>query len=259
MPHELDPRPAEFFLPLLPNSRSTLHYVLQPSRRGAFAIDAGSRPREEPAGVLAVSDRLPGRDGDPRLSRHAAAFAIRAVGPDQPPEPAGRAPGAKDRPGPRFRAAPRLQHRRQLQAHRLAGDRAAAKTHRQGLSGQPEPANHLPDRLRADDDQPGGGPEPAGSLDQRRAHARLRGPAAGRQRRHDYLLRRDSRLRAALRRHEPDEPPAARLLRPLPAADRIALRRGIPLPRPRTAANGRWSCWSPTSSTRSTPIRSTAT
>jgi len=39
VPHELDPRPAEFALQLLPNSRSTLNYMLQSSRRGAFAID----------------------------------------------------------------------------------------------------------------------------------------------------------------------------------------------------------------------------
>jgi uncharacterized protein (DUF58 family) len=39
VPHELNPRPAEFSLPLSPNSRSTLHYVLQSSRRGAFSID----------------------------------------------------------------------------------------------------------------------------------------------------------------------------------------------------------------------------
>ncbi len=39
VPQELDPRPAEFSLPLLSNSRSTLHYVLQPHRRGAFAIE----------------------------------------------------------------------------------------------------------------------------------------------------------------------------------------------------------------------------
>ncbi len=40
VPQQLDPRPAEFSLALLPNSRSTLHYVLQPSRRGAFAVDS---------------------------------------------------------------------------------------------------------------------------------------------------------------------------------------------------------------------------
>jgi uncharacterized protein (DUF58 family) len=39
VPHELNPHPAEFSLRLLPHSRSTLHYVLQPSRRGAFLID----------------------------------------------------------------------------------------------------------------------------------------------------------------------------------------------------------------------------
>jgi uncharacterized protein (DUF58 family) len=38
VPHELNPQPAEFSLHLAPRSRSTLHYVLQPSRRGAFAI-----------------------------------------------------------------------------------------------------------------------------------------------------------------------------------------------------------------------------
>jgi uncharacterized protein (DUF58 family) len=39
VPQELNPRPAEFAVQLAPHSRSTLHYVLQPSRRGAFAIE----------------------------------------------------------------------------------------------------------------------------------------------------------------------------------------------------------------------------
>ena len=39
VPHELNPQPSEFALQLSPRSRSTLHYVLQPSRRGAFAIE----------------------------------------------------------------------------------------------------------------------------------------------------------------------------------------------------------------------------
>lgn len=37
--HELNPQPAEFTLQAAPRSRSSLHYVLRPSRRGAFAID----------------------------------------------------------------------------------------------------------------------------------------------------------------------------------------------------------------------------
>lgn len=37
--HELNPQPAEFSLQAAPRSRSTLHYVLRPSRRGAFTID----------------------------------------------------------------------------------------------------------------------------------------------------------------------------------------------------------------------------
>ena len=40
VPHELNPQPAEFSLDVLPHSRSTLNYVLQAGRRGAFAIDA---------------------------------------------------------------------------------------------------------------------------------------------------------------------------------------------------------------------------
>lgn len=39
VPHELNPQPGEFDLHLEPRSRSTLHYMLQPSRRGAFTID----------------------------------------------------------------------------------------------------------------------------------------------------------------------------------------------------------------------------
>jgi uncharacterized protein (DUF58 family) len=39
VPAELNPRPAEFALQLSPRSRSMLHYVLQPSRRGAFGIE----------------------------------------------------------------------------------------------------------------------------------------------------------------------------------------------------------------------------
>lgn len=39
VPHELSPEPAEFVLRAAPRSRSTLHYVLRPSRRGAFTID----------------------------------------------------------------------------------------------------------------------------------------------------------------------------------------------------------------------------
>ena len=39
VPHELNPHPAEFAVPLSPRSRSTLHYVLQASRRGAFAVE----------------------------------------------------------------------------------------------------------------------------------------------------------------------------------------------------------------------------
>lgn len=38
-PHELNPQPAEFDLRLAPRSRATLHYVLRPSRRGAFTLD----------------------------------------------------------------------------------------------------------------------------------------------------------------------------------------------------------------------------
>ncbi len=45
---------------------------------------------------------------------------------------------------------------------------------------QPEPAAHLPHRLRADDDQRGRRPEPPGPRPERHAHAQLRGPAAGR-------------------------------------------------------------------------------
>lgn len=39
VPHELMPEPEEFSLELAPRSRSTLHYVLRPRRRGAFTID----------------------------------------------------------------------------------------------------------------------------------------------------------------------------------------------------------------------------
>ena len=39
VPHELCPEPAEFNLELTPRSRSTLHYVLRPRRRGAFTIE----------------------------------------------------------------------------------------------------------------------------------------------------------------------------------------------------------------------------
>jgi uncharacterized protein (DUF58 family) len=39
VPQELNARPAEFSLQLLPSSRSTLSYVLQASRRGEFLID----------------------------------------------------------------------------------------------------------------------------------------------------------------------------------------------------------------------------
>jgi uncharacterized protein (DUF58 family) len=39
VPHELNPRPAEFSIRLMPRSRSTLHYELRPSRRGAFTLE----------------------------------------------------------------------------------------------------------------------------------------------------------------------------------------------------------------------------
>ncbi len=39
VPQELHPEPAEFALRAPPHSRSTLHYMLRPSRRGAFIID----------------------------------------------------------------------------------------------------------------------------------------------------------------------------------------------------------------------------
>jgi uncharacterized protein (DUF58 family) len=39
VPHELNARPGEFALQLLPGSRSTLSYALQASRRGQFLID----------------------------------------------------------------------------------------------------------------------------------------------------------------------------------------------------------------------------
>ncbi|OHB66224.1 MAG: hypothetical protein A2V70_20350 [Planctomycetes bacterium RBG_13_63_9] len=39
VPHELSPQPAEFFIRLAGRSRSTLHYVLRPNRRGAFALE----------------------------------------------------------------------------------------------------------------------------------------------------------------------------------------------------------------------------
>jgi uncharacterized protein (DUF58 family) len=39
VPHELRPEPEQFDLRLDPRSRATLHYVLRPSRRGAFSID----------------------------------------------------------------------------------------------------------------------------------------------------------------------------------------------------------------------------
>lgn len=39
VPHELNPHPAEFSLSLAPRSRSSLHYMLEPGRRGAFQID----------------------------------------------------------------------------------------------------------------------------------------------------------------------------------------------------------------------------
>ena len=57
----------------------------------------------------------------------------------------------------------------------------------------------------------------------------------------DRLLRRDPQFPASPGRHEPDEPPAARLVRPLSAVGRIALRPGLPLPRlalPQTIARG---------------------
>ena len=171
-----------------------MNYVLQPSRRGAFAIERASTPR--PRSRLGFWQYLIDDPADPtaihvypdmqQLSQYAllartnrlSLLGVRAV--------------AKNRPGPRFRAAPRLQHRRQLPTHRLAGDRAAAKTHRQGFPGQPEPADHLHDRLRPDDDQPGGLLSACSIT--RSTPVRMLGyvaPAAGRQRRHDHLLRRD--------------------------------------------------------------------
>ncbi len=39
VPHELCPEPAEFSMAVAPRSRSTLHYVLRPRRRGAFTIE----------------------------------------------------------------------------------------------------------------------------------------------------------------------------------------------------------------------------
>ena len=39
VPHELGAKPAEFTLEASPQSRSTFHYSLQPSRRGAFSLD----------------------------------------------------------------------------------------------------------------------------------------------------------------------------------------------------------------------------
>ena len=40
VPHELDPEPDEFQRRLAARSRTTLHYVLRPRRRGAFALAA---------------------------------------------------------------------------------------------------------------------------------------------------------------------------------------------------------------------------
>lgn len=40
VPHELNPEPDEFALQMPPRSRSALRYVLRPSRRGAFTLDA---------------------------------------------------------------------------------------------------------------------------------------------------------------------------------------------------------------------------
>jgi uncharacterized protein (DUF58 family) len=40
VPHELHPEPDEFMLNLAPRSRSTVHYELRSSRRGAFTLEA---------------------------------------------------------------------------------------------------------------------------------------------------------------------------------------------------------------------------
>ena len=133
--------------------RRRVHYELRASRRGAFQLGSGLPARRQPAGAVAAAPDVSGRQRAARLSRHAAAARVCPAGPHQSAEPDGRAPSAADRPGQRIRAAARLHARRQLQAHRLAQHGPARQADGQGFSGQSEPADHLPGRLRADDDQ----------------------------------------------------------------------------------------------------------
>ena len=127
----VEPQPAEFSCGCAAEPFNAALRA-RPSRRGAFVIDRVHVRAVAAWGSGSGCWNIPPETASTSIPTCSSSRNTRS-GPDQPPQPAGRAPDAADRPGPRFRAAPRLHHRRQLQAHRLAGDRPAAETHGQGF------------------------------------------------------------------------------------------------------------------------------
>ena len=231
VPHELNPEPAQFSLRAAAQSRAVLRYALRPSRRGAFRADRvhlrarsrlglWQRLLECPAGsVFHVYPDMKQLGQYALLARTNRLSLMgvrrtRRVGHDNEFE--------------RLRDYTIDDNYKHINWRR---HRPPLETHRPGIPVQPQPAADVPRGLRTDDDQPGGRPQPPRPRLQRRAHAQLCRLAARRFRGPDLLLRRNPRLHPAARRHEADEPPAARLVRPLSPAGRIALRPGVSLPR----------------------------
>ena len=225
-------------------SRATLHYVLRPSRRGAFAMEQAFLRVRSRLGLWQRLLDYPAPTHHPRLSRLAAVGPVRPVGPHQSPEPAGRAAHAADRPGPRFRAAPRLHASTTTTSTSTGGrPRGGNNSPSRTIQASQSQRDHLPHGLRADDDQRVGRAEPAGPFAQRHADAQLRGLAAGRPGGHDHFSDEIHSFvppRGGMRQMN-------RLLHAsfdrFPRLVEIALRPGLPLPGrplPQAVAGGAW-------------------
>ena len=243
VPHALDPQPGEFLRcksPAAAASRSTIN--LRAERRGAFAIEAVYLRVDSRLGLWQRHCSVSVADGDPRLSRHAATRRSTPCWP-APIASACWACAARAASGRTTNSSGCATTPSTTTTSTSTG---AAPPRRQKLTVKDYQASQsqriifLLDCGRMMTNQAAG----LSLLDHGLNAMLMLSYVALRQGDSVALVplfRRDSQFRPAAGRHAADEPAAARLVRSLPQAGRVALRPGLSLPGhalPQTLAGG---------------------
>ena len=153
LPNCFTATPPQFETTIEGSSRAIFDYKINSEIRGKYSMKKIFVKVQSQLALWEGLYELPVRVDGLRVSGHAANCRIRPAGPHQSAEPRRRETHAENRPRQRVRTTARLYDRRQLQKYRLASDGTSPQVDGQGLSKQPEPADHFHARLRAADDR----------------------------------------------------------------------------------------------------------